>query len=376
MNAPQPSAGSAAFRILAGAASPNSAAASQGGRLKTTASASKLPVLVRLDELRPAGRRNPRHPLPEEHLAALTAHRVDQRLGELADAAAHMGHPAARHVERGRAVECVGMRRSRLSRDQQLAVHVSAQVFRLPMQMGVERPERIRCQPRHPQRRPSRHVQTSAGQLPQLAHRLRRPGHAPQRHLPQRVGRRFLPAPEWLSRRPEGSLALRLPARRVGPAGHRRAIRQMCAKGGRCRLDGPGDAERLGQPGHPAARLESCGQGRAGVKPIPLVVERSRAAARIDVRLQHGHVQPCLRQQRGSGQPADTCADHNNSVHSLHSGFQLQASSIRLVFQPRNANSTGIPIHISAPASPQNGWRLSFASTSSTTSVVRSSTRT
>ena len=45
MNAPQPSTGSAAFRILAGAASPNSAAASQGGRLKTTASASKRPPL-------------------------------------------------------------------------------------------------------------------------------------------------------------------------------------------------------------------------------------------------------------------------------------------------------------------------------------------
>ena len=28
-------------------------------------------------------------------------------LGELADAAAHVGHAAAWHVERGRAVECI-----------------------------------------------------------------------------------------------------------------------------------------------------------------------------------------------------------------------------------------------------------------------------
>ena len=287
-----------------------------------------------------------------------------------------MGHPAARHVERGRAVECIGMRRSGLSRDQQLAVHVSAQVFRLPTQMGVERPERIRCQPRHPQRRPSRHVQTSAGQLPHLAHRLRRPGHSPKRHLPERRGRLLLPAPEWLSRRAESPLALGLPTRRVGPAGHRCAIRQMCGQRNLGRLDGPGDAERLGQPGHPAARLEPRGQGRAGIEPIPLMIKRSRAAARVDVRLQHGHVQPGLRQQRRRRQPADTCADYNNSVHSRHSSFQLQASSIRLVFRARYANNPGIPIHMSAPASPQNGWRLSLASTSSTTSVVRSSTRT
>ena len=231
MNAPQPSAGSAAFRILAGAAWPNSAAASQGGRLKTTASASNVaPLLVSTCFApSPAETRVTRCLKSTWPPCRRTA--VDQRLGELADAAAHMGHPAARHVERGRAVECVGMRRSGLRRDQQLTVHVSTQVFRLPMQMGAERPERIRCQPRHPQRRPARHVQTSAGQRPHLAHRLRRPGHAPQRHLPERRGRLFLPAPEWLSRGTEGPLALRLPARRVGPAGHRRAIRQMCAPG-------------------------------------------------------------------------------------------------------------------------------------------------
>ena len=160
------------------------------------------------------------------------------------------------------------------------------------------------------------------------------------------------------------------------------------------RLDGPGDTERLGQPGHPAARLEPRGQGRAGVKPIPLMIERSRAAARIDVRLQHGHVQPGLRQQRGRRQPADACADDDDTItfhYKRHpKAIENRASprpsryyeailhvwSSRFVWHARYANSTGIPIHISAPASPQNGWRLSFASTSSSTSVVRSSTRT
>ena len=74
---------------------------------------------------------------------------------------------------------------------------------------------------------------------------------------------------------------------------------------------------------NPAARVAP------GVKPIPLVVKRSRAAARIDVRLQHGHVQPRLRQQRSRRQPADPCADHNNSVHFPHSSFQFPASSFQ-----------------------------------------------
>ncbi len=215
-----------------------------------------------------------------------------------------------------------------------------------------------------------------AGQPPHLAHRLRRPGRAAQRHLPQRIGRCLLPVPERLTCRPESALALRLPACRIGEAGHRRAIRQMRGQRNLGRLDGPGDAKRLGQPGHPATRLKSRGQGRAGVEPIPLMIERSRAAARINVRFQNGHVQPGLCQQRRRRQSADTCTDDNNSVHFPHSSFQLQASNIRLVFQPRYANNPGIPIHISAPASPQNGWRLSVAWTSSTTSVVWSSTRT
>ena len=169
-------------------------------------------------------------------------------------------------------------------------------------------------------------MQSCASHRPQLAERLRGPGRTLQRHLPERRGRLLLPAPEWFSRGTEGQLAFRLPARRVGPAGHRRAIRQMRDQRNLGRLDRPGDVERLGQPGHPAARLKPRGQGRAGVEPIALVVKGSRAAAWINVRLQYGHVQPRLCQQSGSGEAADACADHNNSVHFPHSSFKLPVS--------------------------------------------------
>ena len=271
MNAPQPSTGRSASRILAGAAWPNSAAASQGGKLKNHGVGLKARALARLDALRPIGRRNLRYPLPEKHLAAMTAHRRDQRIGQLADAAAHMSHPAARHIERGRAVERVGARRSSLGGDKQLAVHVSAQVFRLPMQMGFEWPERVQRQPRHPQRRPTRHVQTSAGQPPRLADRLRRPGRPAQRHIPERRGRLLLPTPEWLQprdRRPARAPPASVPGLSSGsPPSHPadvRARRSLPARRARrCRASRPvGSSRRLARilrPGSPRRQTDTPG---------------------------------------------------------------------------------------------------------------------
>jgi len=114
------------------------------------------------------------------------------------------------------------------------------------------------------------------------------------------------------------------------------------------RLDGPGDAQHLAQTRHAAARLEPRRQRGPCVETEAMVVEGPCAPAVVHVRLQHGHVQSALGEQGACRQPIDARADYDDLI------YQPACSSPR-VRQPRYANRAGIPTHISAPASLQNG---------------------
>ena len=104
----------------------------------------ELALALGADAIVAAGRRlDGRDALAVEHLAAVPAHRVGQGLSQAADAAAHVGHPAPRHVERGRAVECVGRGRGRLCGDQELAVDIMLKRGRGTIQPGAHGAERI-----------------------------------------------------------------------------------------------------------------------------------------------------------------------------------------------------------------------------------------
>jgi hypothetical protein len=61
-----------------------------------------------------------------------------------------------------------------------------------------------------------------------------------------------------------------------------------------------------------AAGLKATSQRRAGVKQIFLMIERARATARIDVRLEQRHLMTGFCQQCGSCSTAYTRANDNN----------------------------------------------------------------
>lgn len=84
---------------------------------------------------------------------------------------------------------------------------------------------------------------------------------------------------------------------------------------------------------HRAAGVKARRQRGAGVKAVTLVVECSRTATWIDVRLQYGYVHPGSRQDCGSRQTTDPGADHD---HPLFVGAVHRAVSNNLrVFQAR-----------------------------------------
>jgi hypothetical protein len=118
--------------------------------------------------------------------------------------------------------------------------------------------------------------------------------------------------PEWFCGFPKDPQAFRLPAMPVNPTSHRTAIGQMNCHSRLRKHDRPLNAEGFAKALYCPVRPKPRSQGRAGLKAIALVVEAPRATARVNVRLQHGDIQPSLRQQRPGRQPTNARAyDHN-----------------------------------------------------------------
>ncbi len=91
-----------------------------------------------------------------------------------------------------------------------------------------------------------------------------------------------------------------LPAALVGPTGDGAAIGQVHGHGRLGWTRRPlRNAHGLGDFIHRPAGIEAAGEGCTCVEAIALMIERAGAAAGIDVRFEHSHVEAGARQQRG-----------------------------------------------------------------------------
>ena len=182
-----------------------------------------------------------------------------------------------------------------------------------------------------------RPLQRIGPQRGNFANSLRRPGRIAQSEGPKRVGGALLPFPKAQRLAAEHPRAL-LPTSLIAPArcGRRFCVtvaRQMDDHGGRGVLGGPGGyAGCTGHHVHGSAVVESAGKCGACVEAVSLVKKGTRAAAGIDVRLEHGDVHAGAGQRGRHGETAYARADDNRSICFRHATRSLPAhGSMRII---------------------------------------------
>ncbi len=233
--------------------------------------------------------------------AAVGRDPVRQRFGQRADAALDMVDAAAGQIERGAAVEGIGLTGRRLGGNQELAVEKSAK-------------ERVALggDAAHCARQVRQGAQgggaQGAGQGDEVSGALRRPGKRAGRDVPADAGQQLLRVPEAF-RAGKVALPFGAPALGVRPLHDGTAIRQVHRPRRIGGTDRPLQIERCGDARVGAAGREAAGERGPGVKMVFLMVERPGAAAGIDMGFEDGHLMARFEQQGRRGQAADAGAD-------------------------------------------------------------------